>query len=287
MPSPDIQHFYHEDSGTLAYVVSDPDSGTAAVIDAPLGLDIVSGRTDGSLADTICDYVRDAGLRVRWILETHAHADHLSAAQYVKATLGGDVAIGAGICDVQRHFQGVFNLKPPFRADGRQFDHLFSDGDEFALGTLTVKAIATPGHTSDSMTYLVGDAAFVGDTLFMPDAGTARCDFPGGDAGKLYDSIHRLLALPDATRLFMCHDYCPDGRELRFQTTVAEQRADNIHVGNATSRADFISMRDERDATLALPRLLLPSLQINIRAGNLPPADDNQVAYLRIPLDFL
>lgn len=287
MSSPDVQHFYHEDSGTLSYVLSDPATGAAAVIDPVLGFDIVSGRTDAAQSEAICEFIRDRGLRLRWILETHAHADHLSAAQHVKARLGGDVAIGTGICDVQRHFSRVFNLKSPFRADGRQFDRLFDDGETFELGELEITALATPGHTSDSMTYLVGGMAFVGDSLFMPDAGTARCDFPGGDAGTLYDSIRRLLALPDDTRLFMCHDYCPDGRELRFETTVREQREHNVHVGGGRTRKAFVELREARDATLALPRLILPSLQVNIRAGNLPPPDDNQVVYLRIPLDFV
>ncbi|MDZ7644964.1 MAG: MBL fold metallo-hydrolase [Woeseiaceae bacterium] len=285
MSRADIRHFHHAGSGTLSYVVSDPATRQAAVIDPVLDFNVVSGRTDDAPVRPIIDHLRDNDLKVAWILETHAHADHLSGAQHIKATLGGDVAIGEGIRDVQRHFGDIFNLKPPFRADGHQFDRLFADDDEFPVGELRVRVIATPGHTSDCVTYVVGDAAFVGDTLFMPDAGTARCDFPGGDASRLYDSIRRLFELPPETRLFMCHDYGPDGREIRHVTTVAEQVAANIHVGDGRSREDFVALREKRDATLELPALILPALQVNIRAGNLPPAEDNQVVYLKIPLD--
>lgn len=287
MNAPDVRHYYHEGTGTLSYVVSDPGSGRAAVIDPVLDFDIVSGRSDAAPLAPLIDCLDENGLALDWILETHAHADHLSGAERLKAERGGKVAIGAGIRDVQRHFREVFNLEPPFRADGHQFDRLFEDGDSFRIGNLDARVIATPGHTSDSLTYIVGDAAFVGDSLFMPDAGTARCDFPGGDAGVLYDSIQRLFELPADTRLFMCHDYGPGGREVRHVTTVREQRDANIHVGNGRGRADFVALREGRDATLSLPRLILPAIQVNIRAGGLPPAEDNGVAYLKIPLDRL
>ncbi len=268
-------------------MVSDPATACAAVIDPVLGFDIVSGRSDDSQVRAIVDYLGGKQLKLQWLLETHAHADHLSGAQYIRASLGGSVAIGEGIRAVQEHFGKVFNLKPPFRPDGHQFDTLFSDGDTFKIGELEGAVMATPGHTSDSMTYVIGDAAFVGDTLFMPDLGTARCDFPGGDAGLLYDSIQNILSLPDATRLFMCHDYPPDGRELRAETTVREQKADNIHVGGGRTRDEYIQLRETRDKKLSLPALILPAIQINMRAGNLPPAEDNQVVYLRIPLDLI
>ena len=284
---PAVRHFYHAPTGTLSYVVSDPQSGTAAIVDPVLELSIVSGRTGTAPAQEIIEFVQGAALRVEWILETHAHADHLSAAQFLKAQLGGRIGIGRGICAVQAHFAGVFNLKKPFATDGRQFDRLFDNGETFRLGNVESRVISTPGHTSDSITYLIGDAAFVGDSLFMPDFGTARCDFPGGDAGLLYDSIQTLFELPDATRLYMCHDYPPDGRPLRYEVPVAEQKADNIHVKRGTTKAEFVAMRERRDATLDLPKLLLPAIQVNIRAGNLPAEEDNHVAYLKIPLDLL
>ncbi len=286
MAVPHVQHFYHEGSGTLSYVVADPATRVAAVIDPVLGFDIVSGRTDDTDVSKIVDYLRQQDFCLQWILETHAHADHVSGAQHIKCDLGGDVAIGEGICAVQEYFGRVFNLKPPFHPDGHQFDQLFASDEEFRIGELVACVIPTPGHTSDSVSYLIGDAVFVGDSLFMPDGGTARCDFPGGDAGVLYDSIQRLFTLPPETRIFVCHDYQPGGRALRFETTVGEQMEHNIHVGGGRSRDEFVRLREERDATLDLPKLILPSLQLNIRAGNLPPADDNQVPYLRIPLDF-
>ncbi|MGH8167591.1 MAG: MBL fold metallo-hydrolase, partial [Woeseiaceae bacterium] len=221
----------------------------------------------------------------QWILETHAHADHLSAAQSIKARFGGKVAIGSGIRDVQATFGEIFNLKAPFAADGRQFDRLFADGDAFALGSLHCRVMNTPGHTSDSVTYLIGNCAFVGDSLFMPDFGTARCDFPGGDAGVLYDSIQKLFALPADTRLCMCHDYPPEGRSLRYEVSVAEQRETNVHVKDGTAKRDFVAMREKRDATLTLPALILPAIQVNIRAGHLPESEDNKVSYIKIPLD--
>lgn len=284
---PNVRHFHHPPTGALSYVVSDPATGSAAVIDPVLGFSIVSGRTDTAAAQEIVDYVRAESLTVEWVLETHAHADHLSAAVHVQREVGGRTGIGRGIRAVQAHFAEVFNLKPPFAADGRQFDHLFDDGEVFRIGRFEGRVMDTPGHTSDSVTYLIGDAAFVGDSLFMPDLGTARCDFPGGDAQALYDSILRLYALPDETRLYMCHDYPPEGRSLRFETTVAEQKAHNKHVKSGTRRAEFVAMREARDATLSLPALILPSVQVNIRAGQLPPAEDNSVSYLKIPIDLL
>lgn len=283
---PLVRHFYHEPTGTLSYVVSDPQSGAAAVIDPVLDFSIVTGGTDTGPAQAILDYVRSEQLPVEWILETHAHADHLSSAQYLQRELGAPIAIGRGIRVVQSHFAGVFNLQSSFKTDGSQFNRLFDADDTFRIGDLECRVIDTPGHTSDSITYLIGDAAFVGDSLFVPDYGTARCDFPGGDAGLLYDSIQTLFALPDGTRLFMCHDYPPDGRPLRFEVPLAEQKSDNIHVKQGTTRAEFVAMREKRDATLSLPKLLLPAIQINIRAGRLPDAEDNNVAYLKIPLDL-
>lgn len=285
--NPEVQHFYHESSGTLTYVVSDPGSGKTAIIDPVLDFSVVSGRTGADPAEQLLVYVENNNLTVEWILETHAHADHLSGAQFIKSRTGAKVAIGEGIRTVQEYFAKVFNLQPPFATDGRQFDHLFADGEGFQLGDLTCSVMHTPGHTNDSVSYIIGDCVFIGDTLFMTDYGTARCDFPGGDAGKLYDSIQKLLALPDKTRLFMCHDYPPDGRPLHYEISVAEQKADNKHVGGGAGRQDYVSMREERDATLSLPALILPSIQVNIRAGNLPEQDDNGIAYIRIPLDTL
>lgn len=285
--TPTVRHFHYAPTGSLAYVVSDRDARRAAVVDPVLGFSIVSGRTDTACAREIVDYVRAESLAVDWILETHAHADHLSAAQFVREEVGGRIAIGRGICDVQSHFAKVFNLGPPFEADGRQFDRLLADGETIAIGGLECRIIETPGHTGDSITLLIGDAAFVGDTLFMPDLGTARCDFPGGDAGQLFDSIRKLLALPDDTRLYMCHDYPPQGRPLRVQVTVAEQKSDNVHLKNGTRKDDFVAMREKRDASLSLPALILPALQVNIRGGHRPTAEDNGVSYLKIPLDLL
>lgn len=284
---PDVRHFYHQPTGTLSYVVSDPDTARAAVIDPVLGFSVISGRTDTEPADEIIAYIEKSGLTLEWILETHAHADHLSGAQVLKSTLGGKVAIGEGICKVQEHFASVFNLPAPFAADGRQFDHLFRDDESFALGNIECRVMATPGHTSDSVTYLVGKYAFVGDSLFMVDSGTARCDFPGGDAALLYRSIQNLFALPDDTILCMCHDYQPNGRELRYEVTVREQKDDNIHVGGGTSEEQFVEIRTTRDQTLSLPALILPSIQVNINAGHLPAAEDNNVSYIKIPLDTI
>lgn len=287
MSNPDVQHFYHAPTGTLSYVVSDPTSRTAAVVDPVLGYSAASGRTDRATLDAILAYLDERALTLQWILETHAHADHLSAGDLLRQESGAALGIGEGIRSVQSHFAGVFNLGREFAADGSQFDRLFSDGDTFSLGGIEVSVMHTPGHTNDSVTYLVGDAAFVGDTLFMPDFGTARCDFPGGDAAMLYDSIQKILALPANTRLYMCHDYPPESRELRYTVSIAEQQADNIHIGGGRSRDDYVAMRTTRDAQLNLPALIIPAIQVNIRAGRLPPADDNDVSYLRTPIDLL
>jgi glyoxylase-like metal-dependent hydrolase (beta-lactamase superfamily II) len=268
-------------------VVYDQRGGHAAIIDPVLDYDPKSGRTATTAADRLLAFVREQQLTLDWIIETHAHADHLSAAAYLKQQLGGRIAIGQQIDGVQRVFKGIFNLETGFATDGRQFDHLFADGDTFAIGQLQAQAIAVPGHTPADMAYHIGDAIFVGDTLFLPDVGTARCDFPGGNAAALYRSIRRLLSFPDHTRLFMCHDYPPEGRAPQWQCTVAEQRAHNIHVHDGISEADFVQLREARDATLAMPVLILPAIQVNIRAGQLPPAEDNGTAYLKIPLNLL
>lgn len=287
MTNPRIQHFYDEPSGTLSYVISDEQSSHAAVVDPVVGYSMVSGRLDTAPSDVIIEYVHKEKLGLEWILETHAHADHLSGAQYIKSKIGGSVAIGEGIRDVQAHFGPVFNLGDDFVSDGHQFDRLFSDGDTFHIGELACEVIATPGHTNDSVSYRIGSAVFVGDSMFMPDFGTARCDFPGGDAELLFDSIQRILSLPGDTRLFMCHDYMPGGRELRWECTVDEQRASNIHVNKDVDKTGFAAMRLERDATLNLPALIVPSIQVNIRGGHLPDAEENGIAYLKTPIDTL
>lgn len=287
MNAPIVETFFHEPTGTFSYVVRDPDTRKGAVIDPVLDYDAPSGRRSTESAAGIVAFVRDNNIELEWILETHAHADHLSAAPFVRRELGGRLAIGEGIRTVQGRFKRMFNLDDRFRADGAQFDHLFADEETFRVGNLEARAIPTPGHTSDSLTYLIGDAAFVGDSLFMPDAGTARCDFPGGDAHVLWQSTRRLFELPDDTRLFMCHDYAPGGRKVRNETTVGEQRRHNIHVGEGHTEEEFVRMRTERDATLGMPNLILPSVQVNIRAGEAPPAEDNGVSYLKIPLDQL
>ncbi|HSN72739.1 MAG TPA: MBL fold metallo-hydrolase [Steroidobacteraceae bacterium] len=284
---PDVRPFYDEPTGTFSYVVSDPVARKCAIVDPVLDYEARAGRTGTVAADAIAEYVKSAGLEIEWILETHAHADHLSAAQYLKSALGGRLAIGAGIRSVQAHFAKVFNFEPAFSADGSQFDHLFEADEQFTIGRLEARVLATPGHTNDSVTYLIGDAAFVGDTVFMPDSGTARCDFPGGDAVLLHESIQKLYALPAETRIFVCHDYAPGGREPRCETTVAEQRNANIHVRADTPAEEFVAMREARDATLALPDLIVPSVQVNIRAGHLPPAEDNGLRYLKTPIDVL
>lgn len=287
-PLPDIKAFFDPATYTVSYVVADPRTLECAIIDSVLDFDAKSGRTGTHSAAQIVDYVRQRGLAVRWILETHAHADHLSAAQYLKETLGGTVAIGEHITDVQRIFGKAFNLPPDFSPDGSQFDHLFRDGETFMLGELPARVMHTPGHTPACATYLVGDAAFVGDTLFMPDYGTARADFPGGDARILYRSIQRILELPPGTRLFMCHDYGAPGREgFAWESTVAQERRGNVHLKLCAGEDAFVLMRTRRDATLEMPALILPSVQVNIRAGHLPPPESNGVRYLKIPIDTL
>jgi glyoxylase-like metal-dependent hydrolase (beta-lactamase superfamily II) len=283
--NPHIQAFFDPVTATVTYVVHD--GSACAIIDSVLDYDPKSGRTHTGSADQVADYVRAQGLTLQWLLETHAHADHLSAAPYLQRQLGGVIAIGQSIRTVQGVFKRVFNLEPEFQLDGSQFGHLFADGETFKIGALTSTAIHVPGHTPADMAYLIGDAAFVGDTMFMPDVGTARCDFPGGDAHQLYRSIQRLLGLPGGTRLFMCHDYPPNGREAHWQTTVTEQRHANIHVRDGISEAEFVAMRTQRDATLAMPTLILPAIQVNIRAGHFPPPEDNGVRYLKIPVDGL
>jgi glyoxylase-like metal-dependent hydrolase (beta-lactamase superfamily II) len=282
--NPDVRPFLHQPTCTWSYVVSDPESRAAAVIDPALDFDINSGHCWTAAADEIIAHVRRERLVVEWILETHAHADHLSAAPHIKASTGGRIAIGQGICQVQRVFRDVFNLGPGFAVDGRQFDRLLADGEEFRLGSLALRAISTPGHTSDSLSYLIGDAVFVGDTIFMPDGGTARCDFPGGDATVLHASIRRLYDLPPVTRVFVCHDYSPGGREPRCETTIAAEREGNIHLRDGVSEAEFVALRTKRDSGLAVPKLLYPSVQANIRAGQLPEPEANGRRYLKLPL---
>lgn len=287
MNAPQVETFFHEPTSTFSYVVRDPETSKGAVIDPVLDYDAPSGRRSTGSAAEIVAFVRDAGIEIEWVLETHAHADHLSAAPFIRRELGGRLGIGEGIRSVQDRFKRLFNLGDEFEPSGAQFEHLFADEETFRIGNLEAGAIPTPGHTSDSLTYRIGDAAFVGDSLFMPDAGTARCDFPGGDAHLLWRSSRRLFELPDDTRLFMCHDYAPGGREVRHETTVAEQRRHNIHVGESQTEEEFVRTRTERDATLGMPKLILPAVQVNIRAGEAPPAEDNGVSYLKIPLDQL
>ncbi|MES2947972.1 MAG: MBL fold metallo-hydrolase [Pseudomonadota bacterium] len=282
-----VKAFFDPATWTVSYVVYDHDGGHCAIVDSVLDYDNKSGRTSTQSADTLVAFVTDKALTVQWILETHAHADHLSAAHYLRKQLGGTIAIGAAITDVQNVFKGIFNLEPAFRPDGSQFDHLFQANETFVIGGLTAQALSVPGHTPACMAYQVGAAVFVGDTLFMPDVGTARCDFPGGNAHALYQSVRRLMALPGDTRLYMCHDYPPDGREPAWESTVAEQRASNIHIRDGVTEDAFVAMRSKRDAGLAMPNLILPSVQINIRAGAMPPAEPNGRAYLKIPLNVL
>jgi glyoxylase-like metal-dependent hydrolase (beta-lactamase superfamily II) len=282
---PEVTSFFHEDSSTICHVVREPGGTHAAIIDAALDFDEAAGRTRTEFADRVIAFVREQGLVVDWILETHAHADHLSAAPYLRQQLGGRIGIGEHIADVQRLFRDLFNVERTFNTDGSQFDHLFEEGEHFSIGALDADVLYTPGHTPACVTYVIGDAAFVGDTLFMPDGGTARADFPGGDARTLYRSIEKILALPGATRLFVCHDYGPGGRAIAWETTVAEQRARNIHVHEGTAEAEFVKVRTERDQQLKVPKLLIPSIQVNMRAGELPPPEDNGVSYIKIPLN--
>lgn len=284
---PEVKGFFDEATNTVSYVVKDPRSDACAIIDSVMDIDYAAGRISYESADKIVNYVKENGLKVEWLIETHAHADHLSAAPYVQGKLGGKLGIGENIKIVQEVFGKVFNEGTEFQRDGSQFDRLFKEGDTYTIGSMTAFAMLTPGHTPACMTHVIGDAAFVGDTLFMPDGGTARADFPGGDARVLYRSIKRVLELPDSMRLFMCHDYAPGGREIKWETSVAEEKATNIHVHEGVTEDDFVKMRNERDATLDLPKLILPSLQVNIRGGHLPEPDESGKRFLKVPINEL
>ncbi|GAA0711871.1 MULTISPECIES: MBL fold metallo-hydrolase [Halomonadaceae] len=287
MQCPIVTHFFDEPTNTFSYVVQDSDSRACAVIDSVLDFDYAAGQTDVRSADNIIAFIREHDLEVVWILETHVHADHLSAAPYLHDQLGGKTGIGANIVKVQEIFGKAFNAGSEFARDGSQFDALFEEGDTFTIGQLQGNVLHTPGHTPACLTYVVGDAAFVGDTLFMPDYGTARCDFPGGDARTLYHSIQKVLALPEQTRLFLCHDYKAPGRDnFEHESSVAEQRSENVHVHEGISEDEFVKMRTERDATLGMPKLIIPSVQVNMRAGELPPAEENGTVYLKVPINF-
>ena len=284
---PQVHGLFDKATWTVTYVVHDGPGTACAIIDSVLDYDPKSGRTRTNSADQVIAYVKAHNLQVQWILETHAHADHLSAAPYLQQHLGGQIAIGARITGVQKVFKGIFNLEPEFAVDGSQFDVLLRDDQVIEFGALSAHVMSVPGHTPACVAYQVGDAVFVGDTLFMPDVGTARCDFPGGDARTLYASVRRILSLPEDTRLFMCHDYPPGGRPIEFETTVAAQRQANIHVHDGITEEQFVQMRTKRDATLEMPVLILPAVQINIRAGHLPPKEANGTAYVKIPLNAL
>jgi len=287
MKTPDVKAFFDKETFTVSYIVSDPTTGRAAVIDPVLNYDPASGRTDTRSADEMITFLTESNLVVDWIIETHVHADHLSSAPYIKDSVGGQTGIGNRVTEVQETFKGIFNIEA-LTSDGRQFDHLFIDGESFRVGELEARVIATPGHTPACVTYVIGDSAFVGDTLFMPDFGTARSDFPGGNATQLYRSIQKILSLPDDTRLFMCHDYKAPGRDVfAWETSVKEQRDSNIHINKSISEAAFVELREGRDAQLSVPKLLLPAIQVNISAGTLPEAEDNGVRYLKIPLDTI
>ncbi len=283
---PEVKGFFDPQTNTISYVVKDPNSRACAVVDSVMDIDYAAGRITFEHADEIIDYVRQNDLEVEWLIETHVHADHLSAAPYIQEKLGGKIGIGDKITVVQETFGKVFNEGTEFQRDGSQFDRLFSDGDTYEIGTMAAFVIHTPGHTPACMTHVIGDAAFVGDTLFMPDGGSARADFPGGDAGTLYDSIQKILALPDDMRLFMCHDYAPGGREIKWETTVGEEKAHNIHVGGGRTKEEFVKFRTERDATLGMPRLIIPSLQVNMRAGEVP-TDEHGDKMLKVPVNKL
>lgn len=284
--TPEVQAFFDEATNTISYIVKDPNSSSCAIIDSVMDIDYAAGRITYDHADELIRTIESQGLSLEWIIETHVHADHLSAAPYIQDKLGGKIGIGSKIMVVQDTFGKVFNEGTEFQRDGSQFDRLFEDGDRYTIGTLEAFAIYTPGHTPACMTHVIGDAAFVGDTLFMPDGGSARADFPGGDAGELYDSIQKVLSLPDEMRLFMCHDYGPNGRDIQWETTVGEEKAHNIHVGGGKTREDFIKFRTERDATLAMPRLIIPSLQVNMRAGEVPRDKDGNPV-LKVPVNGL
>lgn len=286
--NPDVTSFFDEDTNTATHLVRDPASEACAIVDSVLDFDYASGRTSTASADAIIAHIRDQGLMVEWVLETHVHADHLSAAPYLQERLGGKIGIGAEIVAVQETFGKVFNEGTEFQRDGSQFDQLFQEQDRFQIGALSGFVLHTPGHTPACLTYVIGDAAFVGDTLFQPDFGTARCDFPGGSARQLWNSIQKILSLPDDTRLFTCHDYKAPGRDqFAWESTVAEQKARNTHIGAGQTEDEFVEMREARDATLSMPTLILPSLQVNMRAGHMPPAEDNGVSYMKVPIDKL
>jgi glyoxylase-like metal-dependent hydrolase (beta-lactamase superfamily II) len=284
---PEVTAFFDAPTNTISYVVKDPASNACAVVDSVMDIDYAAGRITYDSADAIIAHIRDRGLKLVWLIETHVHADHLSAAPYIQGKLGGKIGIGEQITVVQEVFGKVFNEGTEFRRDGSQFDRLFKDGDTYSIGGLRAFALHTPGHTPACMTHVIGDAAFVGDTLFMPDGGSARADFPGGDARTLFRSMRRILELPPETRLFMCHDYGPNGREIRWESTVADERAHNIHVRDGMTEDDFVAMREARDKTLGMPRLILPSLQVNMRAGALPPAEPNGRVFLKLPVNAL
>ncbi|HPG03806.1 MAG: MBL fold metallo-hydrolase [Rhodoblastus sp.] len=284
---PQVTAFFDPRTNTISYVVRDPGSKSCAIVDSVMDFDYAAGRISYESADKIIDFVRGEGLDVQWLIETHVHADHLSAAPYIQQKLGGQIGIGEKIVTVQNTFGKVFNEGTEFQRDGSQFDRLFADGDTYEIGGMKAFAIHTPGHTPACMTHVIGDAAFVGDTLFMPDGGSARADFPGGDARTLYRSIRRVLSLPGEMRLFMCHDYGPNNREIRWETTVADERAHNIHVRDGISEDEFVKMREARDATLDMPKLIIPSLQVNMRGGELPPADEEGKRFLKVPINGL
>ena len=284
---PEVTAFFDEPTNTVSYVVKDPNSTSCAVIDSVMDIDYAAGRIAYQSADKIIEFIRSNGLSLEWLIETHVHADHLSGAPYIQQKLGGQIGIGANITIVQETFGKVFNEGTEFQRNGSQFDRLFKDGDSYMIGTMRAFAMHTPGHTPACMTHVIGDAAFVGDTLFMPDGGSARADFPGGDARTLYRSIKRVLALPGETRLFMCHDYGPNGRAIRWETSVAEQRAHNIHVRDGISEDEFVKTREARDRTLSMPKLIIPSLQVNMKAGELPPPDASGKRFLKVPINGL
>lgn len=286
---PDVTSFFDPDTNTISHVAVDPSTRACAVYDSVLDIDYAAGRLSHAHADTLIAFIREQRLTLEWLIETHVHADHLSAAPYIQEILGGKIGIGAKIVEVQETFGKVFNEGTAFQRDGSQFDQLFDDGDTYTVGSMTGFAMHTPGHTPACMTHVLGDAAFVGDTLFMPDGGTARADFPGGDAGVLYDSIQKVLSLPENMRLFMCHDYGPNGRDIRWETTVAEEKARNIHVGTegqGRDKAGFVKMRTERDRTLSMPRLIIPSIQVNMRGGHVPTGEDGRPV-LKVPINTL
>ena len=283
---PKVQAFFDEATNTISYIVKDPSSDSCAIVDSVMDIDYAAGRITYDHADQLIAQIKKQGLKLEWIIETHVHADHLSAAPYIQEKMGGKIGIGSNILVVQDTFGKIFNEGTEFQRDGSQFDALFEDGDTYTIGNMQAVALYTPGHTPACMTHVMGDAAFVGDTLFMPDGGSARADFPGGDAGTLYDSIQKVLTLPDEMRLFMCHDYGPNGRDIAWETTVAEEKAHNIHVGGGKTRAEFIKFRTERDATLAMPRLIIPSLQVNMRAGDVPTDRDGN-PMLKVPVNKL